>query len=245
MTPPPALVPPQAFVWIGAPLQMVLTVMTLAALVIERHSAEHINPAIIITPVGNLVAALALVNVDADYLEGAYFWCVKGPVALTAASPERSHAAASRRPRPGGPRSPLTRRPAPRFPLQVWHCHLSLPHPLCADLLQRMLPAFAGKWCPRPRRTLAAFSPPPLGGLPAAASSLAQGVLTHNSDDRQRVLMWIWLAAPAVSLVTYLTLESQSVRFCWTRGGACCAAHAGGPFAHTQPPPPRPLPRPR
>jgi hypothetical protein len=64
----------QVFVWIAAPLQLVLTVMMLGSLLVERHCMEHVSPAWIITPVGNLVAALALVEVDQDYLEAAYLW---------------------------------------------------------------------------------------------------------------------------------------------------------------------------
>lgn len=62
---------------------MALTVLWLSGLIIERHSMEHLSPAILITPIGNMIAAMAFAELDSNHIEKAYFWCAdKGEFSL-------------------------------------------------------------------------------------------------------------------------------------------------------------------
>lgn len=66
---------------------MVFTLLFLGGLITNLKSVEHINAAWLIGPVGNLVVAIAMPVIDADYKEAAWFWFAPGlfffPILLT------------------------------------------------------------------------------------------------------------------------------------------------------------------
>lgn len=60
--------------WIGAPLQLLLGVIAVARWALVPHHIETVNPNWMIPVVGNLVASLAAVTIDADYNEASWLW---------------------------------------------------------------------------------------------------------------------------------------------------------------------------
>lgn len=56
-----------ALIWIGSVLQMLFTVLKVSDLIYQYFSEEFINPSLIMTPVGNFIAAIGFATMDFQY----------------------------------------------------------------------------------------------------------------------------------------------------------------------------------
>lgn len=200
---------PQVLFWIGAPTSLSISIARVGSWIASAKEVEHVNAAWMIVPVGNFVSAMVGPMLDNNYRAPMQFWFAFAMImwlALFAITLQRAithidygellHWQA-------GVAGGLC---------YLWHllrgCASLHGSPLYVpEAPPPSLPFNAMQSCPPP-------TPAPL--LPCSS------LLFMHADDRARPVLAVWIAAPAVGAVAYLS--------CFYNNASMSAALAAGEF---------------